>query len=884
MELKRTIDTARILEAARQKRRYHSLQAAGERLGSKVHRFPLPLRILLENLLRHQDEAEVTEAEIDALARWPESAGEQIPFYPSRVLAPDSSGLPLLADLAALRAAAAKRGVAAASINPEIPLDVVVDHSVAVDEAGTSTAAARNLQLEFERNGARYAFLRWAQQAFDNLRIVPPGKGILHQINLEVLTPIIFGKDIEGEPWAFPDSLIGCDSHTPMVNGLGVFAFGVGGIEALSALLGDPVPLSLPRVVGCRLKGTPRPGILCTDLALTICEQLSRHRLDGAVVEFFGSGLDALPAPDRTTIANMAPEHGAMMAFFPIDQATLAFLEATNRSAAVIKLVEVYAKMQGLWRDDASEHIFDEVIEIDLDEVAPVLAGPSLPSQRRTLSEVPASLPRKPENGHDRLDDGSIVIAAITSCTNTANPGAMIAAGLLARNARQKGLATKPWVKASLSPGSRAVTNYLSDFGLLDFLEELGFALAGYGCMTCVGGSGPLAPEIENAIKERDLEVGAVLSGNRNFAGRIHPLVRNGYLAAPPLVVAYALAGTLDIDLEKEPLSSGDDGSIVYLRDIWPAPEEVASFSQKALSPERFRAIGETLFTPPPEWQELVSAEGPLFPFEAEHDSLREPPFFQGQAQEALSFENDIHGAKTLVVLGDQITTDHISPAGRIAADSPAGRYLADCGLPQAKFGTYLLRRTNHEVMVRGTFANPRIVNHLARGEEGGLTPDPHSKGLISVYDAAQVYAEEKRPLVVIAGENYGCGSSRDWAAKGTRLLGVRAVVARSFGYIHRANLVGMGVLPLRFADPVEVESLGLDGREEIDILDLCEGLSPGGRLTLLIRRENARSEMIPLICGLATTAEAERLCQGGILPTVLSRLVSSVSSEQPQD
>ena len=852
---------------------WHSLADAAGRVGAELSTMPFTLRILLENMLR----SGAPEADIEALLGWPATgvAGREIAFHPARVLMQDFTGVPAVVDLAAMREAVHQRGMSPALINPLTPVDLVIDHSVSVDSFGSSGAFARNVGLEMERNRERYEFLRWGQTALRNFRVVPPGTGICHQVNLEYLARVIW--DADGV--AYPDTLVGTDSHTTMINGLGVLGWGVGGIEAEAAMLGQPVSMVIPEVVGFELRGRLADGVTATDLVLTVVEMLRAHGVVGKFVEFHGAGLDFLPVADRATIANMAPEYGATCGFFPIDGETLRYLRLTGREEALLDLVEGYARAQGLWRQSgAPTPAFSSRLELDMASVEPSLAGPKRPQDRVTLATLPAALElaigkKTPGEvavqGTDyRLRDGDVVIAAITSCTNTSNPAVMIAAGLLARRAVERGLKRKPWVKSSLAPGSRVVTDYLRQLGLQDALDTLGFQLVGYGCTTCIGNSGPLPPAIDAAIDEGGLMVCAVLSGNRNFEGRIHSRVRANWLASPPLVVAYALAGTMHIDLGCEPLGTGSDGAPVYLRDLWPGEREIAD-AVATVSAGMFRTGYADVFGGDAEWQALPVPKGELYRWSENSTYIRNPPYFSGQG---VARTTDIRGARLLALLGDSVTTDHISPAGSIAPDSPAARYLRSHGVARGDFNSYGARRGNHEVMMRGTFANIRLRNELVPGVEGGMTrwlPDGET---LSIYDAAMRHVAAGTPLLVIAGREYGTGSSRDWAAKGTFLLGVRAVIAESFERIHRSNLVGMGVLPLEFTDGVTRKSLGLDGSESFSIGGLA-AMQAAQLLELRITRHDGRLERCALRVRIDTADELQWYRAGGILHHVLGQL-----------
>ncbi|GBD44417.1 Aconitate hydratase A [bacterium HR40] len=869
------------------------LTKAAERLGD-LSRLPVSLKVLLENLLRFEDGRTVTVEQIEAMARWlrERRAQQEIAFRPARVLMQDFTGVPAVVDLAAMRDAMAALGGDPRRINPLVPVDLVIDHSVQVDVFGSPAAFQRNVELEYARNRERYAFLRWGAQAFSNFRVVPPGTGICHQVNLEYLAQVVWTAPDGNREVAFPDTLVGTDSHTTMVNGLSVLGWGVGGIEAEAAMLGQPISMLIPEVIGFRLTGRLPEGATATDLVLSVTQMLRKKGVVGKFVEFFGPGLSGLPLADRATIANMAPEYGATCGFFPIDQVTLDYLRLTGRDPERIALVEAYAKEQGLWREDEGpEPLFTEVLELDLATVEPSVAGPRRPQDRVPLAEAPKSflsaLPdlargasleaEVPVSGTDyRLRHGDVVIAAITSCTNTSNPSVMIGAGLLAKKAVEKGLRCKPWVKTSLAPGSRVVMDYLERAGLKPYLDALGFSLVGYGCTTCIGNSGPLPEPIARAIGEGKLVVAAVLSGNRNFEGRVHPLVRANYLASPPLVVAYALAGSLRRDLLNEPLGRGRDGELVYLRDIWPTPAEVAQAVGEAVQPEMFRRSYAEVFRGDEHWAAIASGQaGLVYDWDPVSTYVRRPPYFEGMTREPPAVVSDIRGARILALLGDSITTDHISPAGSIPVDSPAGRYLIAHGVPPSEFNSYGARRGNHEVMMRGTFANIRLRNEMVPGREGGFTRLMPEGVETTMFEAAMAYRERGVPLVVIGGKEYGSGSSRDWAAKGPLLLGVRAVIAESFERIHRANLVGMGVLPLTFPEGVDRRTLGLDGSEVLDIEGLAAGLRPRMPLRLVIRRADGREEAIELRCRIETEDEVEYYRHGGILHYVLRRLLA---------
>jgi aconitate hydratase len=880
-----TFQTRRTLTSGQD---YYSLPALAEALGTPLQNLPFSLRLLLENLLRNEDGHAVTTADIEALAHWPAPAAldREVAFYPARVLMPDSSGIPLLIDLASMRDAMAERGLDPKRVNPRIQTDLVLDHSVRADFTGSPEAFTRNLKLEMERNRERYGVVRWAMNQYDNLRVIPPSNGIVHQLNLEHLANVVATTSIDGRPTAFPDSLVGMDSHTPMINGMGVFGWGVGGIEAATAMLGQPVSLLVPRVVGCRITGRRRPGVVCTDIVLTLTQTLRRHGVLAAVVEFHGPGLDTLSLPDRATIANMAAEYGATMGFFPWDAETIRYLTATARPAEQVALVEAYARAQGLWRDGKTEPHFPESIEFDLGSVEPSMAGPSRPEDRVTVTAVPASFhtafpttadTQAPDvTATDRpLRHGDIAIAAISSCTNTSNPFQMIAAGLLARNAAARGLRAKPWVKTSISPGSRVVTAMLQQAGLKDALETVGFHVVGYGCMTCGGGAGPLPETLTNAVTRDDLIVLGVISTNRNFEGRLHPAIRGTYLASPPLVIAYALAGSVLHDVTHGVLGLDPSGHPIRLSDLWPADTEIEAVMQSALTADLYRTAYGDLADGGPEWAALQPGTEPTFAWDPTSLYLKRPPFLD-DAGDALT--GDITAARPLLILGDNVTTDHISPGGAIPADAPAGRYLIEHGVAPPQFSSYVGRRANHEVMVRGTFANIRLRNLMAPGTEGGFTRLMPSGDITTVHNAAEQYRRDGVALIVIAGANYGCGSSRDWAAKGTRLLGIRAIVAESFERIHRSNLIGMGVVPLQLPPEMPTAHLALNGTETFDLLGLSTGVVPGMPVTMMVHRTDGSSVKVPLICRVDTGVEAEWLRNGGILPNALRTLMAEAA------
>lgn len=877
---------------------YYRLAALVERgLISSLDQLPVTVRVFLENILRRCGDGVVDESHVASLAAWNAAqpgAGE-FPFLPMRVILQDFTGVPCVLDLAAMRSAVARMGGDANRINPLAPADLVIDHSVQVDLFGSSYAFDANVEREYERNRERYQFLRWGQQAFDNLRVVPPGTGICHQVNLEYLSRVVDLRALEGTLTAFPDTLVGTDSHTTMVNGLGVLGWGVGGIEAEAVLLGQPLYQLMPEVIGFRLVGALPSGATATDLVLTVTQILRAHKVVGKFIEFTGSSLSQLGLADRATLSNMAPEYGATAALFPVDDETLRYLRMTGRDEAYIDLVERYCKEQGLFRTASTpEPEFRQVLELDLSTVRPSLAGPRRPQDKVVLPEVGAGFhaayPAQFSNGHARsvevrigdtasvVAPGSVAIAAITSCTNTSNPAVMVGAGLVAQKAVARGLTTKPHVKTSLAPGSRAVVAYLREAGVMDALEALRFDLVGFGCTTCIGNSGPLDDEMERTIRDNDFVVAAVLSGNRNFEGRIHPLVKASYLASPPLVVAYALAGTVDIDLTTEPLGIDRDGQAVYLRDIWPTSEEIAATINRSLSPSMFRDSYSNVFEGDEHWRALDIPGGSAYTFDPASTYVQEPPFFQDVTSEPAPLQ-DIVDARVLVMLGDSVTTDHISPAGSIPKDSPAGQYLIDLGIAPRDFNSYGTRRGNHEVMIRGTFGNIRLRNEMVPGQEGDWTIYLPSAEKVRIFDAATRYAKTATPLVVIAGREYGTGSSRDWAAKGTMLLGVRAVLAESFERIHRSNLVGMGVLPLEFLPGESRQSHNLNGEETITIRGISTGLSPRQRITLDVARGDGTTTSIAAVVRIDTPVEVEYYRHGGVLHMVLRQLLARTST-----
>jgi aconitate hydratase len=906
-----TLQTRATLQVGSTVFHYYSLAAAEAHIGD-ISRLPLSLRVLLENLLRWEDGDTVTVDDIAAIAEWQKARRleREIQYRPARVLMQDFTGVPAVVDLAAMRDAVVRAGGDPARINPLSPVDLVIDHSVMVDRFASPDAFAANVALEVQRNGERYAFLRWGQRAFDNFRVVPPGTGICHQVNLEYLAQVVWQGEMNGEPLLYPDTLVGTDSHTTMVNGLGVLGWGVGGIEAEAAMLGQPVSMLIPEVVGLRLVGTLREGVTATDLVLTVTELLRRHGVVGKFVEFCGPGLANLPLADRATIANMAPEYGATCGFFPIDAVTLDYLRLSGRDEALVARVEAYCKAQGLWRDDAAEPGFTDLLSLDLATVEPSLAGPRRPQDRVPLGRVgrvfnemldlqlaphsrdearleseggggtavggaaPGAVSITIDGARHEIGHGAVVIAAITSCTNTSNPSVMVAAGLVAKKAVERGLARKPWVKSSLAPGSQVVTDYLQRTGLLHYLEQLGFHLAGYGCTTCIGNSGPLPEPVAEAVANHDLVVSAVLSGNRNFEGRIHPQVKANWLASPPLVVAYALAGHTTGDLEADALGIGSDGQPVHLRDIWPSDAEIAE-AVAQVDGEMFRRRYADVFRGDEQWRAIAVPDSATYAWQPGSTYVRNPPFFD-EIDKPLPPLAEVEGARVLALFGDSITTDHISPAGAIKPDSPAGLYLQQQGVQPADFNSYGSRRGNHEVMMRGTFANIRIRNQLLDGEEGGYTRHMPSGDKLAIFDAAMRYRDEGVPLIIIAGKEYGTGSSRDWAAKGTQLLGVKAVLAESFERIHRSNLVGFGVLPLQFRPGESARSLGLTGREGYAVRGISDALAPGQALRLEVQGEDGSVRSIEVICRIDTANEIRYYRSGGILHHVLRQLLQA--------
>ncbi|KKW75721.1 aconitate hydratase [Acinetobacter sp. Ag2] len=892
-----------------------SLKQAQFELGD-LSKLPKSLKVLLENLLRFEDDLTVKRSDIQAIVDWQKAktSDQEIQYRPARVLMQDFTGVPAVVDLAAMRAAVQAAHKDPNIINPLSPVDLVIDHSVMVDHFGTDQAFDENVEIEMQRNGERYQFLRWGQSSFDNFSVVPPGTGICHQVNLEYLAQAVWLGDSDSESYAFPDTLVGTDSHTTMINGLGVLGWGVGGIEAEAAMLGQPISMLIPEVIGFKLTGKLREGITATDLVLTITQMLRKKGVVGKFVEFYGDGLADLPLADRATIANMAPEYGATCGFFPIDEITLGYLRLTGRQDDRIALVEAYCKEQGLWRNTGDEPVFTDTLALDMNTVEASVAGPKRPQDRVVLPDIPKTfsalmeLDLKPakiekerlvneggagtaidskqsalqnEEPHCVIDgkrypltDGDVVISAITSCTNTSNPSVMLAAGLLAKKAIEKGLQRKPWVKSSLAPGSKVVTDYLEAAGLLSYLDQLGYNLVGYGCTTCIGNSGPLPQPIEDAIQCYDLNVASVLSGNRNFEGRVHPLVKTNWLASPPLVVAFGLLGTIRSDITSTALGHDQQGQPVYLKDIWPSQIEIDEVLQK-VNTQMFHKEYAAVFDGDEKWQAIQIPDSETYEWDEQSTYIRHPPFFEGIDQPAKPIQ-DILNANILAVLGDSVTTDHISPAGNIKKDSPAGRYLEAQGVDQKDFNSYGSRRGNHEVMMRGTFANIRIKNEMLNGEEGGNTLYIPTGEKLAIYDAAMKYQQDSTPLVIIAGKEYGTGSSRDWAAKGTNLLGVKAVITESFERIHRSNLVGMGVLPLQFVDGQTRQSLNLTGHEQLSIYGLSDDIQPHQTLDVEVKRADGSKDRFKVLCRIDTLNEVEYFKAGGILHYVLRNLIAS--------
>ncbi len=889
------------LQAAGQTYRYYDLQRLEQQGLGPVSKLPFSMKVLLEAAIRQFDGRAITLEHIKQIANWTNGREDkEIPFIPARIVLQDFTGVPVVVDLAAMRETVKKAGGDPKRINPLVPVDLVIDHSVMVDAFGTPDALKYNMDVEFERNEERYRFLRWAQTAFDNFRAVPPATGIVHQVNLEYLASVAATKTKNGVTEVYPDSLVGTDSHTTMINGLGVVGWGVGGIEAEAGMLGQPLYFVMPEVIGFRLTGRLAEGATATDLALTVTQILRKKGVVGKFVEFFGSGLSNISLADRATVANMAPEYGATIGFFPVDQETLNYMRLTGRDEKQIELVEAYYKAQGMFRtDDTPDPVFTDILELDLSTIVPSLAGPKRPQDRVELTsmkqafndiirtpidkggyglseeKIAQTAEVKHKNGQvSKLTTGAVVIAAITSCTNTSNPSVMLGAGLVAKKAVERGLTKPAYVKSSLTPGSLVVTDYLTKAGLLPYLEKLGFYVAGYGCATCIGNSGPLPDEVSQAIADNDLTVAAVLSGNRNFEGRVHAQVKANYLASPPLVVAYALAGTVNIDLANDPIGYDSKNEPVYLKDIWPTNEEIQEAIGKSLTPDMFRAKYENVFTQNEQWNKIPVPKGELYEWDPKSTYIANPPFFNDLGSEPGDIA-DIKKARVLALLGDSVTTDHISPAGNIKVDSPAGKYLLEHGVDKKDFNSYGSRRGHHEVMMRGTFANIRIRNQVAPGTEGGVTTYLPTNEVMSIYDASMKYQSSKTNLVVIAGKEYGTGSSRDWAAKGTFLLGVKAVIAESFERIHRSNLVGMGVLPLQFQPGHSWKTLGITGRETFDITGLNNDVQPGQTVTVTATREDGTTFEFPVIVRLDSMVDIDYYRNSGILQTVLRQMLA---------
>ncbi|WP_019635165.1 aconitate hydratase AcnA [Paenibacillus fonticola] len=903
MTTKDFFSVSRNLEVGGKNYRYYDLQLLEQQGLGSISKLPFSIKVLLEAAVRQFDGRAITEEHVKQIAGWSEGQDQnkEIPFIPARIVLQDFTGVPVVVDLAAMRDTVKKAGGDPKQINPLVPVDLVIDHSVMVDAFGTPEALEYNMKVEFERNEERYRFLRWAQTAFNNFRAVPPATGIVHQVNLEYLASVAATKTIDGETVVFPDSLVGTDSHTTMINGLGVVGWGVGGIEAEAGMLGQPLYFVAPEVIGFKLVGSLTEGATATDLALTVTQMLRKKGVVGKFVEFYGPGLANISLADRATVANMAPEYGATIGYFPVDNETLSYLRSTGRSEEQIALVEAYYKAQGMFRtSDTVDPEFTDLIELDLASVVPSLAGPKRPQDRIELTDMKENFNgiirtpvdkggyglsdekvnqkvtvKHPDGSTSELGAGAVVIAAITSCTNTSNPSVMIGAGLLAKKAVERGLTKPGYVKTSLTPGSLVVTEYLNKAGLIDSFEALGFHVAGYGCATCIGNSGPLPDEVSAAIAENDLTVAAVLSGNRNFEGRVHAQVKANYLASPPLVVAYALAGTVNIDLQSEPLGYDQNNQPVYLKDIWPSSAEIKEAIGLSVSPEMFRSKYENVFTQNERWNAIPVPEGELYEWDEKSTYIQNPPFFE-KIGDGLQDITDIRSARVLALLGDSVTTDHISPAGNISPTSPAGIYLNDHGVARKDFNSYGSRRGNHEVMMRGTFANIRIRNQVAPGTEGGVTKYLPTDELMSIYDASMNYQANGQNLVVIAGKEYGTGSSRDWAAKGTYLLGVKAVIAESFERIHRSNLVGMGVLPLQFQDGHGWKTLGIDGTETFDIIGLSNDVKPGQELTVVATRQDGTQFEFTAIARLDSMVDVDYYHNGGILQTVLRQMIQS--------
>ncbi len=887
MALTNNLDVLSDLSVGDKTYKIYSLTKLESRYGASISKLPFSIRILLENVLRNFDGETVTEQHVESLVNWDPSNAEarEIPYNPARVILQDFTGVPCVVDLAAMRSVVEKKGGDPSLVNPIVPVDLVIDHSVQVDYFASGDAFGKNVEVEYERNRERYTFLKWAQSSFDNFRVVPPGTGIVHQVNLECLASVVVSKQDGSELVAYPDTLVGTDSHTTMINGLSVMGWGVGGIEAEACMLGQPLYMLIPDVIGFRLTGRLAQGVTATDLVLTVTEMLRKKGVVGKFVEFFGPGVSNLALSDQATIANMAPEYGATMGFFPVDAETLRYLGTTGRDEAAT-LVEAYTREQKMFRtDDAEDPVYTDTLSLDISTVEPSLAGPSRPQDRISLGDMKSSYNENLQarglaaNGDasraaNGISDGSVVIAAITSCTNTSNPSVMVGAGLFAKKAVERGLTVSPYVKTSLAPGSRVVTDYLNAAGLTPYLEELGFGLVGYGCTTCIGNSGPLPEDVDAAIREGDLTCAAVLSGNRNFEGRVHPLVKFAYLASPPLVVAFAIAGKVGIDLYTEPLGVGSDGEEVFLRDIWPTQQEIIDTVAGSISPEIFNNQYSRVFEGDETWKSLEAPQSDIYKWDTESTYIQEPPFFDDFPLEPEDPE-DIEGANVLALLGDSITTDHISPAGSIPKDGPAGGYLISRGVSQRSFNSFGSRRGNHEVMIRGSFANIRIRNKMVGGKEGGWTVHVPTGEEMSIYEASSRYMSDGTDLVVIGGKEYGTGSSRDWAAKGTALLGARCVIAESFERIHRSNLVGMGVLPLQFEEGQSAESLGITGFETFSVSGISEDLYPGKQMTVTVTDADGGQREFHATCRLDTPVEVEYYRNGGILQTVLRQMIS---------
>jgi aconitate hydratase len=895
MAFHNSLEAKSILKIADKKYIYFNINKAAESLGLDFSQLPYSMKVLCENLVRFEDGKTVTKDDIKAIGEWlnTRKSNREIAYRPARVLMQDFTGVPAVVDLAAMRDAMKKLNHDPHLINPLTPVDLVIDHSVQVDEYGNQSAFKSNVDLEMKRNIERYEFLRWGQKAFNNFRVVPPGTGICHQVNLEYLAKVVWTNEVNGEIFAYPDTLVGTDSHTTMVNGLAVLGWGVGGIEAEAAMLGQPISMLIPEVIGVKLTGKMPEGTTATDLVLTVTNILRAKGVVNKFVEFYGNGLNHLTLADRATIANMAPEYGATCGFFPIDDETLRYMQLSGRDEEQITLVKEYAKAQGMWRDENSaDPIFTDIVELDLSSIEAALAGPKRPQDKVILKNMPESFTKelgyfsgkttpnhlnKYAQVNDKdymLGNGDVTIAAITSCTNTSNPNVLIAAGLVAKKACELGIMPKPWVKTSLAPGSKVVTEYLGKSGLQQYLDNIGFELVGYGCTTCIGNSGPLKKEIEESITKNDVVTASVLSGNRNFEGRVHPLVKANYLASPPLVVAYSLAGTVNLDLSKDPLGKDKNGNDVYLKDLWPSNQEIADYVHEFVQSSMFKAKYADVFLGDEDWQNIKISESANYNWSDESSYIANPPYFHNMKMEFGKLEN-INDANILAIFGDSITTDHISPAGNISKTSPAAKYLIGLGIEAVDFNSYGARRGNHEIMMRGTFANIRIRNEMLPNTEGGITKYIPTDETMSIYDAAMKYQAAHKNLVVFAGKEYGTGSSRDWAAKGTMLLGVKAVIAESFERIHRSNLVGMGVLPLMFADGMNRQSLNLDGSETITINGLDQ-LAPKIMMECIITRKNGEKESIKLLCRIDTADEIDYFKNGGILPYVIRNLSES--------